>query len=70
VFGTLRGIVLGGGIPSRPVMIISDTAAAMFVSVGSANPDDASPSTSAAILKPNIPPLGINLHPIWWKEGD
>lgn len=67
--GTLdRSIIIGGGIPSRPVIVISDRAAAMFVSVGSANPDAASPSTSAAIVKPNIAPLGFNLHTIWWKE--
>lgn len=66
----LESIVLGGGIPSRPVVVISDTAAAMFISVGSANPDAESPSTTAAILKPETPPLGLNLHNIWWKEGD
>lgn len=65
-----RSLVIGGGIPSRPVVVISDTAMALFVSVGSANPDDASPSTSAAILKPNTPALGFNLRTIWWKEGN
>ncbi|OGQ98935.1 MAG: hypothetical protein A2505_03360 [Deltaproteobacteria bacterium RIFOXYD12_FULL_55_16] len=62
--------VIGGGIPSRPVIVINDRSMALFVSVGSANPDDASPSTSAAILKADTPPLGFNLHTIWWKEGN
>jgi len=68
--GTLeRSLKIGGGIPSRPVIVISDTALAMFVSVGSANPDDASPSTSAAVIKPKID-LGKKSGLIWWRENN
>lgn len=60
--------VIGGGIPSRPVLVLRDDTAAILVSVGSTNPDDDSPVTTAGTVKPTNLPNAVKLLPIWWKE--
>jgi type IV pilus assembly protein PilY1 len=63
-----RSTTVGGGIPSKPVMLITKTGTKLLVSVGSANPDAASPSTGAGIrnINPLLPP--INFFYKYWKE--
>jgi hypothetical protein len=66
--GLERGLVIGGGIPSRPVIVISDRAVGMFTSVGSTNPDEGSPALGAGIIKPKMLEPPVNFHYIWWKS--
>jgi type IV pilus assembly protein PilY1 len=65
-----RSVVIGGGIPSKPVMVLTDTLAPakMLISVGSTNPDINSYSFSAGVV--SIPPLApdINFMYRWWRE--
>jgi type IV pilus assembly protein PilY1 len=64
-----RSVTIGGGIPSKPVMLITKTGTRLLVSVGSSNPDPASPSTGAGIMnmQPLVPP--INFFYKYWKEA-
>jgi type IV pilus assembly protein PilY1 len=63
-----RSKTIGGGIPSKPVTVITDTGTKMFISVGSTNPDDSSGSVGAGILSvdPEFP--AVNFFYLWWKE--
>lgn len=65
---TDRSLVIGGGIPSRPVVVIGDEGQGMFISVGSTNPDATSESVGAGSVKPPMPGFVFNLRRIWWKE--
>ncbi|MBW2605196.1 MAG: hypothetical protein JRE28_12935 [Deltaproteobacteria bacterium] len=59
---------VGGGIPSKPVMLITQTGTKLLISVGSANPEAASPTTGAGVrnVNPLLPP--INFFYKFWKE--
>jgi type IV pilus assembly protein PilY1 len=64
-----RTVTVGGGIPSKPVMVITaEGTQKLFVSVGSTNPDATSESFGAGIVA--IDPLGppLNFFYLWWKE--
>jgi len=63
-----RSITIGGGIPSKPVMLITKTGTKLLISVGSSNPNAASPSTGAGVMNinPLLPP--INFFYKYWKE--
>jgi type IV pilus assembly protein PilY1 len=64
-----RSVAVGGGIPSKPVMVITaEGTQKLFVSVGSTNPDASSQSFAAGIvaIDPLAPPL--NFFYLWWKE--
>ena len=64
-----RSVAVGGGIPSKPVMVITaEGTQKLFVSVGSTNPDASSESFAAGIvaIDPLAPPL--NFFYLWWKE--
>jgi type IV pilus assembly protein PilY1 len=64
-----RSVSIGGGIPSKPVMVITaEGTQKLFVSVGSTNPDASSESFAAGIVA--IDPLGppLNFFYLWWKE--
>ena len=63
-----RSIVIGGGIPSKTVIVISDGGQEMLISVGSVNPDENSPSLGAGIVQPDVLPEGGNLNIIRWRE--
>lgn len=59
--------MIGGGIPSRPVIVLSDSKMAIYTSVGSTNPDESSPSTAAGITAgPNVGKT-FNYFLLWWK---
>lgn len=68
IYTSEGSFVIGGGIPSRPVLVLRDKTAAILVSVGSTNPDANSPVTTAGTVKPVTLPNAIKLLPIWWKE--
>jgi len=63
-----RSVTVGGGIPSKPVTLITKTGTRLLVSVGSANPNAASPTTGAGVMNitPLLPP--INFFYKFWKE--
>ncbi len=63
-----RSVTIGGGIPSKPVTLITRTGTKLLISVGSSNPDAASPSFGAGIrnIDPLLPP--INFFYKFWKE--
>ena len=63
-----RSVVLGGGIPSKPVVVITSGGQKMFISLGSTNPDAASQSIGAGIIE--VDPLypKHNFFYLWWRE--
>jgi type IV pilus assembly protein PilY1 len=63
-----RSVLLGGGIPSKPVTVITATNTKLFISVGSTNPNAASQSVGAGIvaLDPLYPPR--NFFYLWWRQ--
>lgn len=63
-----RSIEIGGGIPSKPVLILNDNGEKLFISVGSTNIDGTSESVDAGIvaLDPLSPPN--NFFDLWWVE--
>ena len=63
-----RSSVIGGGIPSKTVMVITDNIAKILVSVGSTNPDALSQSFAAGVA--TIDPLApsVNFNYKWWRE--
>lgn len=66
-----RTIETGGGIPSKPVMIIPPEGdPKLLVSVGSTVPDVGSEDTSAGIwtMNPILPPR--NFFYLWWREAN
>ena len=68
--GTLdRSTIIGGGIPSKVVLILTDTGGTkLFISVGSTNPDPNSEAFDAGVVAfdPLAPPL--DFHYLWWRE--
>ena len=66
--GLERSKMLGGGIPSNPVPIITSKGQKLLVSVGSTLPIAGSESMEAGIL--GIDPLApdLNFYYIWWRE--
>jgi Tfp pilus tip-associated adhesin PilY1 len=63
-----RSVLLGGGIPSKPVTVITSEATKLFISVGSTSPNAASQSVGAGIvaLDPLYPPR--NFFYLWWRQ--
>jgi type IV pilus assembly protein PilY1 len=63
-----RSLSLGGGIPSKPVMVISESGQELFISIGSTTPDALSALTTAGIIA--LDPLAAprNFFYIWWRE--
>ncbi|MEJ2729951.1 MAG: PilC/PilY family type IV pilus protein [Deltaproteobacteria bacterium] len=63
-----RSVILGGGIPSKPVTVISAEGTKLFISVGSTNVNAASQSVGAGIvgLDPLYPKR--NFFYLWWRQ--
>jgi len=61
-------VLVGGGIPSKVVPVITDTASKLLISVGSTNADGNSQSFAAGVL--GIDPLSpsMNFSYQWWRE--
>ena len=68
--GTLdTNLDIGGGIPSRPVLVINDDPGdtKLLISVGSTNPDDDSESQGAGIISTD-PEFENNFFYLWWRD--
>ena len=67
---TERTVSIGGGIPSKPVMVITGTGQKLFISVGSTNPDDSVQGegfgAGIVAVDPLAPPANFFL--LWWRE--
>jgi Tfp pilus tip-associated adhesin PilY1 len=63
-----RSVVLGGGIPSKTVVVITVTNQKLFLSLGSTNPDADSKAVGAGIVR--VDPLypKRNFFYLWWRE--
>jgi type IV pilus assembly protein PilY1 len=66
--GTVRSQMVGGGIPSNPVPVITSRGQKLLISVGSTIPIAGSESIEAGIL--GIDPLApdLNFYYMWWRE--
>ncbi len=64
----VRSTLLGGGIPSNPVPVITLHGQRLLISIGSTIPDVASESFEAGIK--GIDPLApeLNFYYLWWRE--
>lgn len=63
-----RSLSLGGGIPSKPVMVISEAGQMLFISTGSTLPDASSKLNDAGIIALNPLAALKNFFYLWWKE--
>jgi type IV pilus assembly protein PilY1 len=63
-----RSVVLGGGIPSKPVTVITAAGQKLLISLGSTNPDAESKAVDAGIV--GVDPLypKHNFFYLWWRE--
>jgi Tfp pilus tip-associated adhesin PilY1 len=63
-----RGVVIGGGIPSKPVMVISRTSVKLLISIGSTTPEATSEVLDAGVVR--IDPLvpSKNFYLKWWRQ--
>jgi Tfp pilus tip-associated adhesin PilY1 len=63
-----RSVVLGGGIPSKPVTVITATGPKLLISLGSTNTDGVSEAVGAGIV--GVDPLypKHNFFYLWWRE--
>jgi type IV pilus assembly protein PilY1 len=63
-----RSVILGGGIPSKPVTVITSAGQKLLISLGSTNPDADSQAIGAGIV--GIDPLypTRNFFYLWWRE--
>lgn len=64
--GSSRSVVVGGSIPSKPVVAITPTRQKLFVSVGKTNPAPGVDNVGAGILTLNPPNPPSNLFFLWW----
>jgi Tfp pilus tip-associated adhesin PilY1 len=63
-----RSVLLGGGIPSKPVIVLTPKGEKLFISVGSTNPNQASQSTGAGIVGADPLFPNRNFFYLWWRE--
>jgi Tfp pilus tip-associated adhesin PilY1 len=63
-----RGVAIGGGIPSKPVMVITRTSRKLLISIGSTTPEATSEVLDAGVVR--IDPLGPskNFFLKWWRQ--
>jgi hypothetical protein len=63
-----RSVSIGGGIPSKPVMVVTKTSRKLLISIGSTTPEATSEVLDAGVVR--IDPLGPtkNFFLIWWRQ--
>ncbi len=61
---------IGGGIPSKPVSVITEEDETLLITVGSTNPDPDSESFQAGILSVEPKAPALNFFYLWWKQRD
>jgi type IV pilus assembly protein PilY1 len=68
--GTIESnLDIGGGIPSKVVMVLTDVGGAkLFISVGSTNPDTNSESFDAGVVSIDPYAPNKNFFRLWWRE--
>ena len=61
--------IIGGGIPSKPVIVITGTnVAKLLISTSSTNPEQTSEETTAGVITVDVEFPDINFHLRWWEE--
>jgi Tfp pilus tip-associated adhesin PilY1 len=63
-----RSVLIGGGIPSKPVMVLTKSGEKILISVGTTDPDPGSQSIEAGIIRVNPLTPTRNFFYIWWRE--
>jgi hypothetical protein len=63
-----RSVSIGGGIPSKPVMVISRTSVKLLVSIGSTTPEATSEVLDAGIVQINPLAPSKNFYLKWWRQ--
>ncbi len=63
-----RSMVIGGGIASKPVLVLTEDSAKLLISVGSTNPDETSEETGAGILAEDPLAPELNFFYQWWRD--
>jgi hypothetical protein len=63
-----RNLSIGGGIPSKPVMVLSKTSRKLLISIGSTTPEATSEVLDAGVI--SIDPLvpTKNFFLLWWRQ--
>ncbi len=63
-----RSLSIGGGIPSKPVMVITETSRKILISIGSTTPEATSEILDAGVI--SIDPLEPtkNFFLLWWRQ--
>ncbi len=60
--------IIGGGIPSKPVVVITETGIAkILISASSTNPDAASENTEAGVTSTDLVFPSVNFFLRWWR---
>ena len=60
--------VIGGGIPSKVVPVITDSLSKLLISVGSTNADEGSESFAAGVVRMDPLMPSNNFFYRWWRE--
>jgi Tfp pilus tip-associated adhesin PilY1 len=63
-----RSVLIGGGIPSKPVMVLTKSGEKILISVGTTDPDPGSQSIEAGIIRVDPLTPKRNFFYIWWRE--
>jgi type IV pilus assembly protein PilY1 len=66
--GLTRSANIGGGIPSRPVIVINQTGAKLLISLGNTNPDAESQSLGSGIMAKEVQFPKMNFFYKYWME--
>jgi type IV pilus assembly protein PilY1 len=66
--GLKWSVELGGGIPSKPVTVITQRSEKFLISVGSTNPDQNSEEVTAGIVEVDPVSPGVNFFYLWWND--
>ncbi|MEZ4524405.1 MAG: PilC/PilY family type IV pilus protein [Desulfobacterales bacterium] len=62
-----RSTSLGGGIPSKPVLVLTEEGAKLLISVGSTEETEGSTSTGAGVVAAD-PLISKNFFELWWRQ--
>ncbi|MGE0086146.1 MAG: IPT/TIG domain-containing protein [Desulfococcaceae bacterium] len=62
-----RSTTLGGGIPSKPVLVLTEEGAKLLISVGSTEEKEGSTSTGAGVVAAD-PLISKNFFELWWRQ--
>jgi type IV pilus assembly protein PilY1 len=63
-----RSIMIGGGIPSKPVMVLTESSQKLLISVGSTNPEINSKSLDAGVVTIDPLTLARNFYYLYWRQ--